>query len=76
MIPEGSTYPRFGRFWKGDDAPPPGFTKKQLPLMRVSYTHGLKRMSRQVCCYRVVRERFAKELCEKFMAHTVIIKPN
>jgi hypothetical protein len=74
-IPDGATLPRFGRFWKADDAPPPGFAKKQLPLMRVSYSHGFKRMRRQICCYRVVRERFTKELCEKFMANTVYIKP-
>ena len=60
--------------WKVGDRLPGGFALKQLPLIRVGYTHEFLRVQRQICSYNDVRDRFAMELCEFLMKHTTFVK--
>jgi hypothetical protein len=75
IIPEDATNVKILGVVSTSAAIPPGFSRKDLPLFKASYTLKDGSTFKEISSYPQYRERFAKEFCQYFISRTTLIKP-
>ena len=73
VVPEGAKDFEIIKPFMVGQPPPFGYSTKQLPLLLISYTLGIDRVSRVLVDYKTFIQRYPKEMCRAFMQATILV---